>query len=486
MMRANLLYADGKIYANEVNGRGYILKPTPTGADILYKFRYPSGEECYGSPIAANGRIYIPTTGKMYCIGKADHSGESKPAENVLSGEAPAAMDEQPALVQLVPVESLLRPGIQQKLHARLYNSKGQYLRNAKADQVKFQVDGAGTVDEGGQYVIPSSENRHTAAALSATVENITGKARVRIVPDLNWSFNFDDGKIPVTWVGCAYRHAVMDWDLLSKLRKEDPMTGDLYIYMMTEFANFGPKRDFDDSTPQQRWKNLLVFLDLAEGAEKPKTVDEAKAKFDKSLQKLVEEKVLKEFTWSTWDRKTGNKEETVPEVKLSVSQGERKIDGNGVLCKLTTIPKGTRSQGWMGQPDLHDYTIQADMLCFSRQNKMPDAGLIAQRYTCDLMGAAQQVQIRTWTPQLNRFSAETPLKWEPEVWYTVKFRAENGEGKAVLRGKIWKKGAEEPKEWTVTVEDPAPNTKGSPGLFGNTKDGEFFYDNLTVTRNAK
>jgi len=25
----------------------------------------------------------------------------------------------------------------------------------------------------------------------------------------------------------------------------------------------------------------------------------------------------------------------------------------------------------------------------------------------------------------------------------------------------------------------------GSPGLFGNSKDSELFYDNLTVTRNA-
>ncbi len=40
-----------------------------------------------------------------------------------------------------------------------------------------------------------------------------------------------------------------------------------------------------------------------------------------------------------------------------------RDVDGNKVMVKVTTIPKGTRSQSWMGPTDLHDYTIQADVL---------------------------------------------------------------------------------------------------------------------------
>lgn len=484
MMRANLLYADGKIYANEVNGRGYILKPTETGTEMVYKYRFPSGEECHGSPIACNGRIYIPTTGTMYCIGLA---GDPAPAGELveLPKERHVALDEKPALVELVPVENLLRPGTRQAFQARLYNSIGQYLRNARPDEVDFSIEGPGEIDKQGRYTIPASQSRHEAVYVTAKYQGIEGKARIRVIPDLNWTFDFNDGQVPVTWVGCSYRHVAMDWDLLSKLREADPFTGDLYIYLMTEFANFGPKRDFDDSTPQQRWKNFLTFLNLAEGEDKPKTVSEAKARFDKGLQTLVDEKVLGSFSWSTWDRPTGNGDEKVAEPKLSVQQGERKIDGNGVICKITTIPKGTRSQGWMGPPDLHDYTIQADVLSFSRQDKLPDGGLIAQRYTFDLMGASEQLQLRTWTPQLNRFSAEVPFEWKPYVWYTMKFRASVAGDKAVLQGKIWKKGETEPAEWSIMAEDPAPNVQGSPGLFGNTKDGEFFYDNLTVTRNS-
>lgn len=484
MMRANMLYADGKLYVHEVNGRGYVIKPTPEGAEVIHRFRFPTGEECHGSPIAVNGRIYIPTTGKMYCIGKENHSGQ---VAEIPQGpkETHVALDEKPALVQLVPVESLLRPGTRQPLHVRLFNAKGQYLRMAHPDEVTLTITkGPGTIDAGGGYVIPADHKSHSAVYLSAKYKDIEGTARIRIVPDLDWAFDFNDGMVPETWVGAAYRHIVLDWDLLQKLRAKDPLFGDMYIYMMTEFANVGPKREFDDSTPQQRWKNLLVYLNMAEGEERPRNVDQARAKLDPALQALVDEGVIASFNWSTWDRPTGQGNETVPEPRLSVVQGDRKIDGNGVLCKITTIPKGTRSQGWMGHPDLHDYTIQADVLAFSRQDKLPDGGLIAQRYTLDLMGASEQLQFRTWTPQLNRFSKNSPLQWKPYVWYTMKMRAENKDGKAVLSGKIWPRGETEPEEWTIVAEDIAPNKIGSPGLFGNTKDGEFFYDNLTVTRN--
>ncbi|WP_437192008.1 PQQ-binding-like beta-propeller repeat protein [Planctomicrobium sp. SH527] len=485
MMRANLLYVDGKIFINEVNGRGYILKPTEKGAEFVHKYRFPRGDECYGSPIAWRGRVYIPTTGHMYCVGNAELV-EAEAVKASQARETHIALDERPAQLSVVPTESLLVPGARQQFQARLYNAKGQYLRNAHPDEVEFSLQGPGEFDNSGRYTIQSTQTQHQGVIVTAKHRNIEGTARIRVIPSLNWSFDFNDGKVPETWVGCSYRHVPLDWDLLSKLKAENAFASDLYIYFMTEFANFGPKREFDDSTPQQRLKGLLTFLNLAEGEDKPKTLDEFKAKFDAGLQKLVDENVISGFTWSTWDRKTGNGEETVPEAKLSIERGERKIDGNGVICKVTTIPKGTRSQGWMGPTDLTNYTIQSDVLSFSRLGKLPDAGLIGQRYTFDLMGASKQLQVRTWTPQLNRFSASVSFEWKPEVWYTMKLKTSVKDGKALVQGKIWVRGEPEPEAWSIEAADISPNLIGSPGLFGNTKDGEFFYDNLTVTRNAE
>jgi len=160
-------------------------------------------------------------------------------------------------------------------------------------------------------------------------------------------------------------------------------------------------------------------------------------------------------------------------------------LDGEPVLIKVTTIPKGTRSQAWMGHTDLHDYTIQADVRGAVKNGKIPDIGLIAQRYTLDMMGPSQQLQIRSWTPQLElRFAKTVSFEWKPDTWYTMKFSASNEGGKAVLRAKVWPRGEQEPAEWTIEAADETPNTIGSPGLFGRSMDAEIYYDNIQVYPN--
>jgi outer membrane protein assembly factor BamB len=160
-----------------------------------------------------------------------------------------------------------------------------------------------------------------------------------------------------------------------------------------------------------------------------------------------------------------------------------RKVDGEPVMVKITTIPKGTRSQSWMGPTNLHDYTISADVKAVDGAVKLPDIGLIAQRYTMDMMGESQQLQIRTWTAQL-RMARSVPFAWKAGTWYTLKFKAAMEDGKAVLRAKAWPRGEAEPNEWTLTADDEAPNTQGSPGLFANATNAEVIYDNITVTSN--
>lgn len=158
-------------------------------------------------------------------------------------------------------------------------------------------------------------------------------------------------------------------------------------------------------------------------------------------------------------------------------------VDGEPVLVKVSTIPLGTRSQGWMGWPTFHDYTIQADV--YSTQNASTgdkaDMGLINQRYTLDLMGK-DELQIRSWTPRLElRFAKTIPFAWEVNTWYTLKFQSENQDGRVVLRGKAWKRGEEEPTEWSIEAADETPNVVGSPGLFGKSTNAEFYIDNVEV-----
>lgn len=163
-----------------------------------------------------------------------------------------------------------------------------------------------------------------------------------------------------------------------------------------------------------------------------------------------------------------------------------KEFEGESVLVKVSTIPLGTRSQSWMGWTTLSDYTIQADV--YSTENEMTgdrsDMGVINQRYTLDLMNKGQ-LQIRSWTPRLElRFAKTVPFEWESNTWYTLKFQSENRDGQAVLRGKAWKRGEEEPAEWAIEATDALPNVTGSPGLFGKSTNAEFYIDNVSVSKN--
>ena len=80
--------------------------------------------------------------------------------------------------------------------------------------------------------------------------------------------------------------------------------------------------------------------------------------------------------------------------MQLTIQKGQRKVTGNGVMCKISTIPKGTRSQGWIGNPAAKNYEIQADVYAVGvetgdadKNGKLPDMGLICQRYRFDMMG---------------------------------------------------------------------------------------------------
>jgi outer membrane protein assembly factor BamB len=467
MMHASPLYADGKVYAFEANGRWAIYRPDDQdGAVVVSDGRFSSDQEIQGSPIVSHGRMYLQTSGALYCFVDPNKTPGYEPLPAPRE-ELPLQGHNSPDHVQVIPAEVLLRPGQKQAFTVRMFNARGQQVK--AEGTAEFRVEGPATIAENGQLTA-SPDAAHEAVTVFAKVGELEGSARVRIVPDLPWHFDFDGGQVPVTFVGARYRHVVLDDTLLQTLKDEAPMAAQLYIYLHSSLRNSGrPALAFDNSTPEQRWTQFQRFLGI-----KTTSMEEARSMVDPALQKLVDVGVLSDRTW-----------EEVPEVgpKLTVKQGARQLDGNGVMTKITTIPKGTRSRCWFGHSDLHDYTIQADVRGASRDGKMPDIGVLAQGYTLDLQGEHQKLEIRTWDPQL-RMAQSVPFPWQADRWYTIKLRASVEDGKAVLRGKAWPRDEDEPQDWTVVATDESPVTAGSPGLFGNAKDAEIFLDNIHVTPN--
>ncbi|MDG2382861.1 MAG: PQQ-binding-like beta-propeller repeat protein [Pirellulaceae bacterium] len=474
MMRSSPLQADGKVYAFSANGRWGIYKPDEkNGARVVNKGRLPSGEECHASPICSHGRIYVQSTGALYCLQDPEkHSQALEQPKPKL--EPDVAQDPQPTHLQLVPAEVLMKPGQVQAFQVRLFNSRGQLL-GTSTSTAEFSLEGPGQISPDGKNIafrlFTAAKNAsHQATVITAKVGSLKGTARIRIVPDLPWNFSFSNGEIPISWVGARYRHVPLDDKLFGELNQQDPMAAQLYLYLSSAFTNTGKtKLVYDNSTPQQKWSALQRFL----GTDAT-TLEQAQTQLDPVLTRLIDKNVLKGIGW-----------ENLPNVgvQLMVEKGSRAFSGEGVMTKIKTIPKGTRSRCWFGQSDLSNYTIQANIRAATKDNKLPDIGLLAQGYAIDLQGASQKLQIRSWVPQL-RMAQTIDFPWEADRWYTMKFRAAVENGKAVLRGKVWPKDEAEPTDWTIQATDDSPNRSGSPGLFGNAKDAEIFLDDIIVTAN--
>ncbi|MDZ4849795.1 MAG: PQQ-binding-like beta-propeller repeat protein [Pirellulaceae bacterium] len=367
------VYGDGKIYVGESTGRVSILKPTEKGFDILSQVKM-SDDEIFGSPVISNGRVYIPTYAALYCIGSKDRKAEAPPKKIDAPKESPVSEDTEVAHIQLAPVELMLRPGQRARYQVRAYNKKGQYLK--LIEEATFSTDNGGSMSDDEYFTAPG-ESKAAAVTISAKYGELMSTARVRVIPPLPWSIDFNDKVVPSTWIGASYR------------------------------------------------------------------------------------------------------------------QQPKEVDGESVLVKISTIPKGTRSQSWMGWANLDNYTVQADFYATDSTGKeksesLPDCGLIAQRYTLDLQGS-QQLQIRSWTSRLElRFAKTIPFNWDVKTWYTMKFQSENVAEGVTLRGKVWKRGEPEPDAWIIEATDATPNRNGSPGLFGNSTKAEFYIDNVSVVPNSK
>ena len=156
-----------------------------------------------------------------------------------------------------------------------------------------------------------------------------------------------------------------------------------------------------------------------------------------------------------------------------------RDLAGNKVLVKPPARVGLHRSNVYLGPPGMKGYVVQADLMGTWDKRKRPDMGLIANRYTLDMMGNHQQLQIRSWASDL-RMAVTSPFAWVPGVWYTMKMEVEVEDDAAIVRGKVWPRDEEEPREWTITARDPLPNREGSPGLYGYSP-AEIYYDNVKV-----
>ncbi|MEX2316920.1 MAG: PQQ-binding-like beta-propeller repeat protein [Pirellulales bacterium] len=328
-MRGTPLYADGKIYLCTNTGQWYILQPTATGVRVVHRLRLPThptggSPSSEGSMAVSHGRIYLPTLFGMYCIGKPDQKPSADPLP-VMPREAPLT-DTNASLVQVVPYDTLLAPGAQQDYRVRLFNAKGQLLRDVPAAEVRFGVDGIGMISAEGKYTAPTDAG-HECALVTCEVGELKGTARVRITPPLPWTFDFNQSdKPPLTWIGGRVRWQVRD------------QAGEKYLAKLTELPT--PKDPHNKlGTRSFIWMGPTDLSNYTVQAEMLWKEDEKRISdagvINSCYQLTVRglNKKLRLDSWTTSDYRTHAEADFTPQPDVWYK------------LKLTVVPEGSRAQ---------------------------------------------------------------------------------------------------------------------------------------------
>ena len=159
-----------------------------------------------------------------------------------------------------------------------------------------------------------------------------------------------------------------------------------------------------------------------------------------------------------------------------------REIDGNKCLVKVQDRLILQRAISFIGFPEMKDYTVEADVMTGGNRRVMSDVGVINQRYIIALKGTHRTLDISS---NLDRMQVTKKFPVKANTWYRLKTRVKsNADGSGVIYVKCWKKGEEEPAEWTIEHKVDHVHEKGAPGLFGFSPGGlqPVFVDNVKVT----
>jgi outer membrane protein assembly factor BamB len=217
------VWADGKLYATEVNGRFHILKPGKDGAKSLdvEELEVEGGRyaEIYGSPAIAYGRIFFATEGGLYCLG----DGKTPVRRELRSVKAPGHLARgqgDAAWLQVVPADVLVAPGETVRFRLRALDDALRPLTMVKGT---WSLDGlAGEVSETGELTV-DGQRPFQAGRLVVKVGKVEAAARVRVVAPLPWSEDFEsmeNGKSPSHWIGAAGKFVAAEKNGGKVLRK--------------------------------------------------------------------------------------------------------------------------------------------------------------------------------------------------------------------------------------------------------------------------
>ena len=225
LQRASPVLADGKLYVGTENGKFFIIKPGPTGCQILCETELEPVEkvdlktEAGDEAIAANeqvlasvavsrGRVYLVSTKAVYCIGKKTASPALPPVkETVENAPADAAV----AHAQVVPADLVIKPGETARFKVRLFDDHGRFIREEAT--AAWSLEGLKGEVKNNQFT-PAADAGPQAGMVKATVAGAAGVSRVRVIPPPPISENFETipvDAVPKHWISTGGKYSVRE-----------------------------------------------------------------------------------------------------------------------------------------------------------------------------------------------------------------------------------------------------------------------------------
>lgn len=374
------VWADGKIYLTEVNGRFVIARAGDEAGEILDVEEIRAGRrraEIYGSPAISDGRIFFTTDEGLYGLAGTPPPAPAGGAAAApdLAEEAPAA-DASPARLRLVPGDVQLEPGAAVRYRVEAFDALGRALGPRPAELSLAGLAGEVAGDELRIAAGASSQTGLVVARLGA----LEASARVRVVAGLPFGEDFE-GVAP----------------------------GERPGYLLANTARF-------------------QVAELAGG--------KVLAKGPSPVQ------IHRHITF------LGHPEQSGYTIAADVMAAPEDPEGPDV---------GLINSG---------YTME-----------------LISRGARPGLPPGPKLEIRSWQAGL-RIARNVEYAWTPGVWYRLKLRVDQEAEEALVRGKVWPRGEAEPAEWTLSVVDPLPIRSGSAGLSGYSP-STIYFDNILVSENT-
>jgi outer membrane protein assembly factor BamB len=233
IQKASPVLADGKLYVGTENGKFYILRPRADGVDVLdedWLGSQQDPEPIIASPAVAGGRVYVVSVNATYAIGKQTRGTRLQPRPETGGtttkendggsggGGQPAAADASlkaratgaPAKILVFPYDVVLAPGTRQAFSARVFDANGTFIKDEIAEWSLEQL--GGTIGPDGVY--RATVDSAQAGTVKATAGGLTGTGRVRVIPPLPATYDFEaaEGEAPPRhWIHANTRYTVRD-----------------------------------------------------------------------------------------------------------------------------------------------------------------------------------------------------------------------------------------------------------------------------------